>query len=240
MIESLDNDKIKYLKKLKLKKYINEENKFLVEGFHLVEEALKKDIVLELILLKNTKINYNGEKTFVSISVMKELSFLETITPVIAVCKKMNNDVLLGNKIVILDGIQDPGNVGTIIRNAVAFNVDTIIFSRDSVSMYNEKVIRGSQGMIFNINIITKDIKEIINELKGKGIKIIGTSLKDSKELSELKKLESYAVIFGNEGSGIKQEILDLCDELVNIEINDKCESLNVGVASGIVLYYLR
>ncbi len=240
MIESLNNDKIKYLKKLKLKKYINEENKFLVEGFHLVEEALKKNIVSELILLKDTKINFNGEKTFVTMQVMKELSFLETVTPVIAVCRKFESSEILGNKIVLLDGIQDPGNVGTIIRNCVAFNVDTIIFSKDSVSLYNEKVIRGSQGMIFNVNIITGDLTDFINILKQKEIKIYGTALEYSKELDSIEKQDSYAIVFGNEGSGVKKEILDICDENIKIEISNKCESLNVGVASGIILYHMR
>ncbi len=240
MIESVDNDKIKYFRKLKTKKYIDIENKFLIEGFHLVDEAIKKEIVIELILLNDVKTNFDGKKTIVSEKVMKTLSNMETIPPVIAVCKKFDEGKSIGKRIVILDGVQDPGNAGTIIRNSVAFNIDTVVFSEDSVSVYNDKVIRSSQGMVFNINIVTKDVNEVIKDLKDKKIKVIGTSLKNAKELSEMKELDSYAVIFGSEGSGIKSEILNLCDELVNIEMNEKCESLNVGVSSGIILYYLR
>lgn len=240
MIESVDNDKIKYYKKLKTKKFIDIENKFLVEGFHLVDEAIKRGIVTELLLLKDVKTNFDGEKTIVSEKVMKSLTNMETISPVIAMCTKFDENNNIGKRIVILDGVQDPGNAGTIIRNSVAFNADTVIFSEDSVSVYNDKVIRSSQGMIFNINIVTKNINEVIKELKEKRIKIIGTSLKNAKKLSEIEQLNSYAIIFGNEGSGIKSEILNLCDELINIEMNNTCESLNVGVSSGIILYYLR
>lgn len=240
MIISFDNEKIKYLKKLKIKKYIDEENKLLIEGFHLVEEALKKGIVLELILLKDTIIEFDGLKTYVNEKVMKSLSFLETITPVIAVCKKFENNNLIGNKIVILDELQDPGNVGTIIRNSVAFNIDTIVISKDSVSIYNDKLIRSSQGMIFNINIIIGDLIEIINKIKQKKIKVYGTSLKDACNLNEIKKENNFAIVFGNEGTGVKKEILKMCDKNIKIEINNKCESLNVGVATGIILYYMR
>lgn len=240
MIESVDNNKIKYYRKLKTKKYIDMEGKFLVEGFHLVDEAIKRGIVIEVILLNDVKTTFEGKKIIVSEKVMKSLTNMETIPPVIGVCKKFDGSNIIGKKIVILDGVKDPGNAGTIIRNAVAFNVDTVIFSEDSVSIYNDKVIRSSQGMIFNVNILTRDLSSVIKELKERNVKVIGTALKNAKELSEIEKIDSYAIIFGNEGNGIKSEILNLCDEIVKIEMNNKCESLNVGVSSGIILYYLR
>lgn len=239
MIESVENNKIKYLRKLKQKKYIDEEGKFLVEGYHLVEEALKNELVLELLLLNDTDINYDGTKTYVNEKVMKSISSLETMSPVIAVCKKLSEKEL-GKKVVILDGVQDPGNAGTIIRNSVAFEADTIVFSPDSVSIYNDKVIRASQGMIFNINLITKDLNEVIDELKDKNIMVYGTSLKNSILLSSLETTNDYALIFGSEGSGIKESLLKKCDKVINIKMNSKCESLNVGVSSGIILYHFK
>lgn len=239
MIESVDNEKIKYYRKLKTKKYIDIEGKFLVEGFHLVDEAIKKGIVIEVLLLKDVKTIFSGPKITVSEKVMQSLTNMETIPPIIAVCEKIReNDI--GKKIIILDGVQDPGNAGTIIRNAAAFDVDTIIFSEDSVNVYNDKVIRSSQGMLFHVNILTRDLTSVIKELKERNIRVIGTALKNAVPLSEIEKTDNYAVILGNEGAGIKQEILNLCDEIVKIEMNDKCESLNVGVSSGIILYYLR
>ena len=138
-----------------------------------------------------------------------------------------------------MDDIQDPGNAGTIIRNSVAFEVDTIVFSKNSVNPYNEKVLRSTGGMIFNVNIIVDDISKKIDEIKSMNIKVIGTSLKTDKSLEKLEVLDKYCVIFGNEGNGVSSEILNKCDELVKINMNDSCESLNVGVSTGIILYHL-
>ena len=160
-------------------------------------------------------------------------------TPRMIGVASMNEKNTLGNRVVILDDIQDPGNAGTIIRNSVAFNADTVVFSKNSVSPYNEKVLRSTGGMIFNINIIIDDIEKIIKSLKNRKIKIIGTSLNTNTSLITLEKNEDYAIILGNEGNGVKNNILDLCDEVIKIDMNENCESLNVGVSSGIILHHL-
>ena len=169
---------------------------------------------------------------------MKSMSDLKS-TPRLLDVAKIKNDNKIGSKILILDGVQDPGNAGTIIRNAVAFDIDTIIFSNDSVSPYNEKVLRSTGGMIFNTNIIIGNIEEFISEIKNRNIKVIGTSLKSSISLEKLEKTCEFAIIFGNEGNGVEDNILSLCDEIVRIDMNPKCESLNVGVSTAIILYYL-
>lgn len=237
MIDSIKNEKIKYLKKLRSNKYINEERKFLVEGFHLVNEAIREGIVIEVFMLENTSINFNGKITVINETVMKFLTTLESITPVIALCKTFDYETKPYERVVLLDGVQDPGNVGTIIRNAVAFNIDAIIFSEDSVNIYNDKLIRASQGMFFKIKLIETNLIQYINLLKENNIKVYGTSVKEAKELSEIEKTNNYAVVFGNEGNGVKQEVLNICDEIITIKMNEKCESLNVGVSTGIVLY---
>ena len=233
MIDSLDNKKIKELTSLKIKKYRDQYGLFLIEGKHLVDEAKKSGLLEEVILLDD---EYDfDKKLIVSEKVMKKLSFQDSLPSIMGVCKIKDNK-LIGSKYLLLDGIQDPGNLGTIIRSSLAFGVDTIVLSKDSVDLYNDKVIRSTQGMIFHINIIRCDLEEVINKIKG-DIKIIGTSLGDSTPLRSIDKLERYALIVGNEGNGVKKEILDLCDDIVRIEMNKDVESLNVGVATSIILY---
>ena len=233
MIDSLDNKKIKEITSLKIKKYRDQYGLFLVEGKHLVDEAKKSGLLEEVILLDD---EYDfDKKLIVSEKVMKKLSFQDSLPSIMGVCKIKDNK-LIGSKYLLLDGIQDPGNLGTIIRSSLAFGVDTIVLSKDSVDLYNDKVIRSTQGMIFHINIIRCDLEDVINKIKG-DIKIIGTSLGDSTPLRSIDKLERYALIVGNEGNGVKKEILDLCDDIVRIEMNKDVESLNVGVATSIILY---
>ena len=233
MIDSLDNKKIKELTSLKIKKYRDQYGLFLVEGKHLVDEA-KKSGLLEEVILFNDDYDFD-KKIVVSEKVMKKLSFQDSLPSIMGVCK-IKESKLIGSKYLLLDGIQDPGNLGTIIRSSLAFGVDTIVLSKDSVDLYNDKVIRSTQGMIFHINIIRCDLEEVINKIKG-DIKIIGTSLGDSTPLRSINKLERYALIVGNEGNGVSEKLLDLCDDIVRIEMNKDVESLNVGVATSIILY---
>ncbi len=237
LITSKDNKKIKEVRKLLNSKYSRELGLFVIEGENLIEEAIKNNLLVSLYVLENYECKYNFEFDYVTLDVMKSISDLKSTPRLIGVCKFDNNKTI-GNKIVILDNVQDPGNAGTIIRNSVAFGIDTIIFSEGSVNPYNEKVLRSTGGMIFNTNIIISDLS-IIDEIKNKGIIVIGTSLHTNNSLESLEHLDKYAVIFGNEGNGVREEILNNCDKLVKINMDSKCESLNVGVSSGIVLYHL-
>lgn len=238
LITSKDNNRIKEVRKLLNKKYSLQKGLFVIEGENLVEEAIKNDLLVELFVLDGYGCDYKFNYDTVTLDVMKSMSDLKSTPRLLGVSKIKNNNKI-GTKILILDGIQDPGNAGTIIRNSVAFDIDTIIFSNDSVSPYNEKVLRSTGGMIFNTNIIIGNIEELIKEIKAKNIKVIGTSLKSSISLEKLEKIDEFAIIFGNEGNGVKENILNLCDKIVRIDMNPKCESLNVGVSSAIILYYL-
>ena len=155
------------------------------------------------------------------------------------ICYKKKEENISGN-ILILDNIQDPGNLGTIIRSAVAFSISTIIVSPDTVSIYNSKVLRSTQGLLFDVNIIVRDISSAIDDLKQNGYKIYGTKVDNGKNLKDIDSTNKYAVIMGNEGSGVNKDILDKCDEYIYIPMNEKCESLNVGVATSIILYEMR
>lgn len=238
LITSKDNNRVKEIRKLLNKKYSMEKGLFVIEGENLVSEAIKNNLLCELFVLEGFGCEYDFKFDYVTMDVMKSISDLKSTPRLLGVCK-FNNNKNIGKKIVILDNIQDPGNAGTIIRNSVAFDIDTIIFSNDSVSPFNEKVLRSTGGMIFNTNIIVSNIENIIKEIKNRNIKLIGTSLHTNNSLENVEVLDSYAVIFGNEGNGVRDNILNLCDELVKINMKPSCESLNVGVSSGIVLYYL-
>lgn len=236
MITSVENKKIKEVSKLYNKKYRKERKLFVVEGEHLVNEAYKHGLLVEVYSLDET--SYPNSEV-VTESVMKKISNLDTISNIIGVCKfKEENEI--GNKILILDDIQDPGNLGTIIRSSVAFNIDTIVLSKDTVDLYNSKVLRATQGMIFNINIITRDLYDFIYELKENNYKLYSTNVENGNDLKNVKFEEKCAIIMGNEGNGVKKEIQDMCDENIYIKMNSLCESLNVGVATSIILYELN
>lgn len=238
LITSKDNGRIKEIRKILNKKYSLEKGLFIIEGENLVEEAIKNNLLKELYVLEGYECKYDFQYDEVTHEVMKSISDLKS-TPRLLGVAKIKKEEKIGKKIIILDDIQDPGNAGTIIRNAVAFGIDTVVFSKSSVSAYNEKTLRSTGGMIFNINIIIDDLEHVISQIKDNNIKVIGTSLNTSKSLETLEKMDNFAIIFGNEGNGVSEDILSLCDEVIKINMNSKCESLNVAVSSGIVLYNL-
>lgn len=233
---SINNERIKNIKKLKTKKYRT--NEFLVEGEHLVMEAYKTGYLKELLILEGKEFNLDVPTSYVNNSVMKYITELDTPNNVVGIVKKLDKKEL-ENRILVLDEIRDPGNLGTIIRSAVAFNIDTIVLGDNSVDLYNSKVVRASEGMIFHINIINEDLRKFIPSLKEKDYKIIGTKLIDGKSVKTLEKNKKLCIIMGNEGQGISNDILDMCDEYVYIPMSNLCESLNVGVATSIILYEL-
>ncbi len=237
-IESLSNKKIKELNKLKTKKYRDQENLFLVEGHHLVNEAYNAGILKEVLVLKDTEVSYDCTITYTTEEVLKYLSDVDTPQNIIGVCNKIDNNKI-GNKVVVLDDIQDPGNLGTIIRSAVAFNFDTIILSNNSVDVYNPKVIRSTQGMLFKVNIIRGNLESVIPNLKNDGYRVLATSVTNGKDVKTLEKIEKICIIMGNEGNGVSDKILSLADDFIYIKMNNACESLNVGVATSILLYEL-
>lgn len=240
LITSVNNKHIKALAKLKNKKERDETGTFLVETKHLVMEAYKEGLIKELILEKDEIYPLDVETTYVTEEIMNKLSSTSTSPKVMAVVSKCREKEKLGEKILILDDIQDPGNLGAIIRSAVAFNIDTIVLSNKTVDLYNSKVVRSNQGMMFHINIIRKDTKKLINDLKKEGYKIVGTKVTNGKDVREAKIYSHFALIIGNEGKGISREIDELCDEYLYIPMNDKCESLNASVAASILMYEIN
>jgi len=232
-LTSTNNEKVKFWQKLNQKKYRDIEKLFLIEDEHLVNEALKKGIVKEIITLNNDD-KFNVDTYCVNEKIMKLISSQVSGAKVIAVCHQLVNKDIKGN-ILILDRLQDPGNLGTIIRSAVAFNFDSIILSNDSVDLYNPKVIRASEGMIFHINIIRTDINKFIDNLDNDYVKIT-TDVIDGKDIKNIK-FNKCAIVIGNEGNGVSEKIKNKCDEKVYIKMNTNCESLNASVAASILMY---
>ena len=239
LYSSVNNEKIKNLKKLNTKKYRDETNLYLVEGEHLVKEAYENNVLEELILLENINLNIDVKTSYVTRNVLKFISNLDTPNGIIGICKKKEN-TLKGNKIVILEDIQDPGNLGTIIRSSVAFNVDTLVLSSNTVDLYNPKVIRATQGMLFKLNIIIEnDLENLIKNLKQNNYTIYTTNVKNGNSLKTIEKKHKLAIIMGNEGSGVSDKLNSLADKYLYIDMNKNCESLNVAVATSIILYEL-
>lgn len=239
MITSLQNETIKEIMKLKQKKYRDEKDLFLVEGYHLVEEARKVNCIQMLITTLEEKF---VEKTlYVSDKVMEKLAFTKSPQPIMAICYKNKNQELLktGKRYLLLDGLQDPGNVGTIMRTALAFGYDQIIMSKDCVDLYNDKVIRSTQGALFQMNTCIMDLKEAITFLKQQGVKVYGTCLQNAQSIDQHQRYNQMAFVMGNEGQGVHQEILDLCDERLYIPIQS-IESLNVAIAAAITMHHFK
>ena len=234
---SINNQKINYLKKLNEKKYRDKEESFLVEGDHLVKEAYKNGYLTMLFIKEGIDYKLDVETHEISTNIVKYLSNLKTPTGIFGLCKKKKMKLKEG-KILLLDSIQDPGNMGTIIRSSVAFNVDTIVINDKCADIYSDKVIRSSQGMIFNANIIKENLEEFVKEIKKTHI-VYATNVKKGKELKTITKREKFAIIMGSEGQGVDEKLSNLADEYLYIPMNKKCESLNVGVAASIILYNL-
>ena len=231
-IESVNNPKIKNLIKLKEKKYRDLTNTFIVEGDHLVREALKKELVIEIYSLSDE--DYGVPSFKITEAVMKKITSQVSISPIIALCKKMGEEPIKG-PVLILDGIQDPGNLGTIIRSAVAFSMPNIIISDNSVDLYNPKVIRSTEGMLFHVNAIRKNLSEYLPTLN-KDYQIIGTDVRMGVNIRNLSLNSNYGIVIGSEGSGMGVS-KDFCDTFIKIPMSDKCESLNAGVSASIIMY---
>lgn len=238
VITSLDNKRIKNYAKLLNKKYREEEGMFLVEGEHLVIEAKNAGCLIEVIKCEDYEMDFDVDTTLVTYDVIKKLS--NTLNPqkVIGVCKKLE-DKKIGNKVLLLEDIQDPGNLGTIIRSSVAFGVDTVVLSNNTVDLYNDKVLRSSEGMIFHIDIVKRDVYELVQELHNEGYKVYGTKVDGGTDLKNVTVSDKCVIVMGNEGNGVSTKLLDMCDEYIYITMNKECESLNVGVATSIILYEL-
>ena len=241
VIRSLQNARVKSWCKLHEKKYRDKEHRFLIENEHLIMEAKDSGLLEVLILLENESdhLNFEGPLFYVSEEVMKKLKMSQSLPKWMGVCRISKTDRPLGNKIILCDDVQDPGNLGTMIRSAYAFGFDSFIVSQASADLYNDKTVRSTQGALFHMNVCRGDIMDVVASLRSDGYKIYATALKNAKGLSEFKNEEKMVLIFGNEGRGVREELLAMADACIYIEMN-RFESLNVAMAATICCYWFR
>lgn len=244
MITSIQNQQIKTFRKLHQRKHREQLQQFLVEGYHLVEEALKSDWEVEHIVMTDKAKKLEGitkEKVMlVNQAVFNHLSQTESPQEIMAVIKKKKFQKITGKRLLLIDRIQDPGNLGTIIRTAVAAGYDAIVLGKGTVDPFNDKVLRATQGAVFHLPLIKKDLRPMIDRLKKDSYTIVASCLEGAKNVETIKKPDKFALVLGNEGSGISPEILSESDIKVKIPIYGEVESLNVSVAAGILMYQLR
>ncbi len=226
MIESRQNKKVKTWIKLKQKKYRDQFDRFLVYGSHLIEKAQAMGALIEIIT-DNPEI----EGIHISTDLMKELQQTETYIDQIGVCKKINQP-LKSEAILMLDDVQDPDNVGALMRSAVAFGFNHIILSYGCADMYNEKVIRASKGAIFDCYVERKPLDKALVNLKQQGYQVLAA---DAHQRGSLTDNPHVVLILGNEGHGISSALIPFVDQFITIKTKT-VESLNVSVAGAIIM----
>lgn len=248
VIESKDNTLFKYTKKLKERKYRSKENKYIIEGFRLVQEAFKAQCDIEYLIVNE----YGKDKMYdylssymdnIKIYEMKNDLFIQLIatenTQGIIAVVNINNCItdIQGEFYLLCDKVQDPGNLGTIIRTAHAAGVNGIILTKGTVDIYNDKTIRSTMGSIFYTPIIYDNDLSFLKKLKNEGFSLVATSLEESKNFFDEDLSGKIILSVGNEGNGISNEIFELSDKKVKIPMPGGAESLNVGVATSIILF---
>ena len=256
VISSKDNEIVKSVKKLKEKKYRDLENAYIVEGIKMVKEAImERASIRQIIICDDCEKSDNIPKelmyeiakydcTYVTSKVFKYISEVQTPQGVLAVIEKNNGigDINYDEDIIVaLDDIQDPGNLGTILRTVDSVGLTQILVSKGTADCYNPKVVRSSMGAIYRVKVIEcEDLLETLKEVKRNKFKILVTSLGDSKNIYDMKYNKKVLVI-GNEANGVEERIMNLADERIKIPMLGRTESLNAAVATGIILYeYVR
>ena len=241
IIRSKSNQLIKQTKKLLQKKY--RKTSYLIDGWHLLEEAQKSGAQIEQIFVTEEglhRLNQPELVKLVSPEVLAELSDSVTTQGVVAQLSLPQQETpgQLSGKFLVLEDVQDPGNVGTMIRTADAAGYDGVFISEKSADIYSMKVLRSMQGSHFHLPIFRVDMGKLLEHFKSKQIPVFATTLsKNSVDYKEIIAPSSFALVMGNEGHGISDFMADQADQLIHISMPGQAESLNVAVAAGILLF---
>ncbi len=257
VITSKDNEIVKNIKKLKEKKYRDQTGQYIIEGIKLVKEAIEeKANIQKIVLCEDCENDGTIEKAlmyeiakydciYVSKKVFDSITDVNTPQGILAIIKRKALDEqeisYKEDLIVVLDGIQDPGNLGTILRTVDSVGLSQIVLSEKTADPYNPKVVRSTMGAIFRLNIIqSNNIIEDLKKIKKNRFKLLATSLENSESIYNID-LNRKAIIIGNEANGVSKEVFDIVDEKTKIPMLGKTESLNAAVATGVILYeYVR
>ena len=236
MITSLQNEQVKRAYKLKNKGGDN----FILEDEDLLNEAFKKGLVKEIFYTNPKYQDLKVPSYEVNEAIIKKLSYLSHPGGFVAICQKFDNPKK-GNLVIALDGIQDPGNAGTILRSALAFGFEEMLLSEQSIDIYNDKFIRSTKGAFFHLPMKRLNLVEELKKRKEDGYKVVILDLKNNSiTLDELAKSGKMIVVVGSEGQGISKEVAKLADIIVMIPISKDMESLNAGVAASLAMYHLK
>ena len=256
IITSKDNEIIKNIRKLKEKKYRDLSNSYIIEGIKLIKEAIVESKQIKQIIVCEENINNGGidqkllyeiakyECIYVTKKIFSLISDVQNPQGIMAVIEKQNSEDNIDYKedvIVVLDGIQDPGNLGTILRTIDSVGLKQVIVSKETADAYNPKVVRSTMGALFRVNIIESDnLIETLKNLKKHKYKVMATSLETNNNIYDVD-YNKKVIVIGNEANGVSQEILDFADEKIKIPMLGRTESLNASVATSIILYeYVR
>lgn len=256
IITSKDNEIIKNIRKLKEKKYRDANNEYLIEGIKLIKEAVEEKAKIKLIVVCeesiedgdiDQKLLYEIAKydcIYVNKKVFSILTDVQNPQGILAVIEKKNNEEDINYKediIVVLDGIQDPGNLGTILRTIDSVGLSQVIVSKETADSYNPKVVRSTMGAIFRVNVIeSEDLLQTLKNLKKHKYKIMATSLETNNSVYDVE-YNKKVIVIGNEANGVSENVLEYADEKIKIPMLGKTESLNASVATSIILYeYVR
>jgi len=246
-ITSQSNEKIKYLKKLNKKTERDKSGRFLAENLKIVHDALKSGfkpvslfLTKELLNKKNKELSYILDKIdeyfVIDNKLNKYFSSLSTPSGIAAIYDKPKTKINLDKTIVYLNAINDPGNLGTILRTALAFNIKNIVVDENCADIYSSKTINAAKDAIFKLSIKHDTNLKIFNQIKNK-MKIYATNLDEGKDINNFKKNKKSCIVLGNEANGVSKNILKKADDFIKINISDNQESLNVAIAAGIILY---
>ena len=259
-ISSKDNELIKHIKKLKDKKERDMSNEYVIEGIKLIQEAIQENVNIKQIIVCDDCDKTEGipkdlmyeiakyECIYVTEKVFKYISEVQAPQGILAVIEKNTNklndinDINYNEDIIVaLDDIQDPGNLGTILRTVDSIGLTQILVSKGTADSYNPKVVRSTMGAIFRVKIIEcEDLQQTLKEIKKKKYKIIVSSLQTENSIYDID-YNNKVIVIGNEANGVKTEIQEMADEKIKIPMLGKTESLNASVAAGIILYeYVR
>lgn len=256
IITSKDNELIKSIKKLKEKKYRDLYGKFIIEGVKLIEEAINEKADIEYVVICedcakenciDKKLMYEIAKEnciYVNSKVFYTITDVSNPQGILAVVKRADKIQKINfdeDIIVVLDGIQDPGNLGTILRTVDSANLKQIVISKETADVFNPKVVRSTMGAIFRVNVIrADDLVKSLEEMKSNGFQVVVTSLDTNDSVYDINYMKKVIVI-GNEANGVSKQVQDIADNKVKIPMLGKTESLNASVAAGIMIYeYVR
>nr|WP_312578787.1 RNA methyltransferase [Sedimentibacter sp.] len=258
IITSKDNNKIKYLRALNSKKSRNSDHVFVAEGIKFVSESLKEKVSIKFVMISNDILDKEETNDLIETLRKEKIDFFiceesifssitDTINSqgILAVISKLENkkeEILTDYKFIVLcDRIQDPGNLGTIIRTSDAFGPAAVILNKGCVDVYNSKVVRATAGSMFRVPFIIGDeTQEILEYLKKYEYKIISTVIRSELSFDDIEKSEKICLVIGNEGQGISWEIKEASDINITIKMDGRAESLNASIAAGICIYEIR